>query len=247
MCVFACVYCEGANFAILQFFCFVDYQSRWAPITNTEGRRFTEFSFNPPNNTTPCARRGKRSAGRTLPGWWWSTARTCCLTQSLWTVGSATWTCSLERGSCWGSVSTASAGKVWEMVKRWCHVQRGRKRESRCVARQGLNCFFKSFFSLIEYPECFSWARPVSIGMFVCVPAQRVLTFSHHAEWGAGGVLSLQRWHIFLRLLPAGEGDQSCESHQRTQYLLWYTGHRHNTFLTAILAGRISTLKHQNM
>ncbi len=81
----------------------------------TEGKLFTEYSFNPPNNTIPCARQGKRSAGRILPGWWWWTARTCCQTRSLWTVGSATQTCSQERGSCWGSVSTASAGKIQEM------------------------------------------------------------------------------------------------------------------------------------
>lgn len=57
-------------------------------------------------------RHERKSAAQTLPVWWWWTARTCFLTPSLWSAGSATWICSLETGSCWGSASTASASKT---------------------------------------------------------------------------------------------------------------------------------------
>ena len=128
MCVYVCLYHDCVNVA----FNFMHFQSHCAPVMKTEWKW---FSFNPPKNTTPCSRQGKRSAGRTLPGWWWWTDKTCCLTRSLWTVGSATWTCSPRRGSCWGSVSTASAGKIQE-------VEVGEKEKrfwerSRCVAQRG--------------------------------------------------------------------------------------------------------------
>lgn len=59
----------------------------------------------------PSVRHGRKNAARTLPAWWWWTARTCFLTPSLWSAGSATWICSLETGCCWGSACTASASE----------------------------------------------------------------------------------------------------------------------------------------
>lgn len=90
---------------------------------NNNWREFV-YSFNRPKNANLCARQGKKSAGRILLGWWWWTARTCCQTQSLWTAGSAMWTCSLERGSCWGSVSTASARSACVQSSCWVRSRR---------------------------------------------------------------------------------------------------------------------------
>lgn len=72
-------------------------------------------------------RRERKSAVRTLHVWWWWTARTCFLTPSLWSAGSATWICSLETGSCWESASTASAsqsalGHEWAVSECWIIV-----------------------------------------------------------------------------------------------------------------------------
>lgn len=84
-------------------------------------------------------RHERKSAAKTLPVWWWWTARTCFLTPSLWSAGSATWICSLGTGSSCGSASTASAGKL------------GFRTRMCCVWR--LNAWSLCFCVFLSWPE----------------------------------------------------------------------------------------------
>lgn len=74
-----------------------------------------------PPLTTPLSppRQEKRSEGRILLGWWWWMVKIWCRTLSLWTVGSAMWTSSQERASCWESVSTVSAKSAYAQSSWW--------------------------------------------------------------------------------------------------------------------------------
>lgn len=156
----------------------------WLRLLAKTGKRIREFHWTMPRPV----RRERMSAAKTLPAWWCWTERTCFQTPNLWSAGSASWICSLETGSCWGSVSTASASK---------------------------SAFGHGWRVSLDAEWCFMIQADICMFVSPCL-GQAVLTFSHHAERGAGGVVSLQRWQLLLYLLAAGARDPSCESHKHS-------------------------------